>query len=224
MASGYPHRMRFRAFSTRYRALWPRGGAGAGEAGEEPGGATCAGVLRAVQAAAAPPAPASPAAVAWALGKRHVFLSEGMRQVLERMRRARRQAAAACIQCAWRRHRARRRAPPAPAPAPAPRPRPAPIAGTPPPDDPAVVKRTCSLFGLDLERPPPLPPPRAYTVAGGVKLGYPQQRLVCAAWAEEAAAGAARLRAGDTVVVVGAARRGHVAVQVTLKISIARYR
>lgn len=74
MASGYPHRMRFRAFSGRYRALWRRGA-------ERESGPACAGVLRAVQAAAAPPAPASPAAVRWALGKRHVFLSEGMRQV-----------------------------------------------------------------------------------------------------------------------------------------------
>lgn len=61
------------------------------------------------------------------------------------------------------------------------------------------------------ERPPPLPPSRAYTVAGGVKLGYPQQRTVGAEWADES--GAVRLRAGDAVLVVGAARRGHVAVQ-----------
>lgn len=75
-------------------------------------------------------------------------------QVLERMRRARRQAAAESIQAAWRRHRASAQRPPPPAPSAA-RPRPAPIAGTPPPDpadkcDPALVKRTCSLFGLDL--------------------------------------------------------------------------
>ncbi|KAJ0178564.1 hypothetical protein K1T71_006387 [Dendrolimus kikuchii] len=211
MASGYPHRMRFRAFSGRYRALWRRGA-------ERDSAGACAAVLRAVQAAAAPPAPASPAAVRWALGKRHVFLSEGMRQVLERMRRARRQAAAECIQATWRRHRGRgvRGAAVTGAPPPA-RPRPAPIAGTPPPEpadkcDPALVKRTCSLFGLDLERPPPLPPSRAYTVAGGVKLGYPQQRVVGVEWAEEG--GPLRLRPGDAVLVVGAARRGHVAVQV----------
>lgn len=77
MASGYPHRMRFRAFSGRYRALYGRGA----RAAERESGEGCARVLRAVQAAAAPPAPASPAAVRWALGKRHVFLSEGMRQV-----------------------------------------------------------------------------------------------------------------------------------------------
>ncbi|XP_052754581.1 unconventional myosin-IXAa [Galleria mellonella] len=216
MASGYPHRMRFRAFSSRYRALWRRG-ARAAAAAEQEAGAGCAAVLRAVAAAAAPPAPASPAAVRWALGKRHVFLSEGMRQVLERMRRARRQAAAESIQAAWRRHRSRTpRAAPPPPPAPAARPRPAPIAGTPPPDpadkcDPGLVKRTCSLVGLDLERPPPLPPSRAYTVSGGVKLGYPQQRTVAADWADDAGL---RLRAGDTVLAVGAARRGHVAVQV----------
>lgn len=210
MASGYPHRMRFRAFSGRYRALWRRGA-------ERESGAACAGVLRAVQAAAAPPAPASPAAVRWALGKRHVFLSEGMRQVLERMRRARRQAAAECIQSAWRRYRTRatRLPPTVPPTLQSARPRPAPIAGTPPPDptdkcDPALVKRTCSLFGLDLERPPPLPPSRSYTVAGGVKIGYPQQRMVGVDWTDES--GAVRLRAGDAVLVVGAARRGHVAI------------
>lgn len=49
-------------------------------------------------------------------------------------------------------------------------------------------------------------------MAGGVKLGYPQQRVVGADWADES--GAVRLRAGDSVLVVGAARRGHVAVQV----------
>lgn len=79
MASGYPHRMRFRAFSGRYRALYGRRAGAERESGEG-----CARVLRAVQAAAAPPAPASPAAVRWALGKRHVFLSEGMRQVRPR--------------------------------------------------------------------------------------------------------------------------------------------
>ena len=40
------------------------------------------------------------------------------------------------------------------------------------------MQQTCSLFGLDLERPPPLPPARAYTVDGNRKLGYPQERLM----------------------------------------------
>ncbi|XP_022128945.2 unconventional myosin-IXAa isoform X1 [Pieris rapae] len=201
MANGFPHRMRFRAFCGRYCGLGARGKETATDSGE----ATCARVLR-VATAAAPPPSHSPAAVRWAIGKRHVFLSEGMRQVLERMRRARRQAAARCIQTAWRRHRAM--SPDAPV-----RPRPAPIAGTPPPDskcDPALVKKTCSLFGLDLERPPPLPPSRAYTVSNGVKLGYPQQRTVATDWDEAGV----RLRAGESVLALGAASRGRVSVQV----------
>ncbi|KAH9630201.1 hypothetical protein HF086_010707 [Spodoptera exigua] len=194
MASGYPHRMRFRAFSGRYRALWRRGA-------ERESGAACCAVLRAVQAAAAPPAPASPAAVRWARGKRHVFLSEGMRQVLERMRRARRQAAAECIQAAWRRYRARAvRGPPSGAGA---RRLGARAAA------PGAHRRHASPGARGQERPPPLPPSRAYTVAGGVKLGYPQSRRVGAEWV----AGGVRLRAGDVVVAVGAARRGCVAVR-----------
>ncbi|GBP15808.1 Unconventional myosin-VIIb [Eumeta japonica] len=210
MASGYPHRMRFRAFAARYRALGPRGADVV--AADRDSAEACGTVLRAVSAGE-PRRSSSPAVVRWALGKRHIFLSEGMRQVLERSRRARRNAAAECIQAAWRRHRAS-------APRPAPRPRPAPITGTPPPEPPApppaappaLVRHTCTLFGLDLERPPPLPPARAYTVAGGVKLPYPQTRAVLADWSEPADGGVT-LHAGDLVLVVGAARRGHLSVQ-----------
>ena len=63
------------------------------------------------------------------------------------------------------------------------RPRPQPIAGTPPPDptdkcDQKMIQQTCTLFGLDLERPPPVPPSRPYTVTGNSKLGYPQTRVM----------------------------------------------
>lgn len=63
------------------------------------------------------------------------------------------------------------------------RPRPQPIAGTPPPDpadkcDSKMIQQTCTLFGLDLERPPPVPPSRPYTVTGNSKLGYPQTRVM----------------------------------------------
>ena len=46
-------------------------------------------------------------------------------------------------------------------------------------------------------------------MANGVKLGYPQQRTVAADWDE----GGVRLRVGDAVLALGAARRGHVSVQ-----------
>lgn len=44
--------------------------------------------------------------------------------------------------------------------------------------DAKTIQHTCSLFGLDLERPPPLPPSRSYTVTGNSKLGYPQTRIM----------------------------------------------
>lgn len=74
MAAGYPHRLRFRAFLSRYGLLAPDGR----PVPEEP--ERCGRVLRAAESGATTP-PASPAAVRWALGKRHVFLSEAMRQV-----------------------------------------------------------------------------------------------------------------------------------------------
>ncbi|CAG7834204.1 unnamed protein product [Allacma fusca] len=99
------------------------------------------------------------------------------------------------------------------------RPRPQPISGTPPPDvmdrcDPKLVQQTCNLFGLDMERPPPLPPARSYTVAGNTKLGYPQTRVMKMSYQDEALPSDFRLLKGETVMVIGAStRRGHLLVE-----------
>ncbi|CAL8122354.1 unnamed protein product [Orchesella dallaii] len=99
------------------------------------------------------------------------------------------------------------------------RPRPQPIAGTPPPEamdrcDPKLVQQTCSMFGLDMERPPPLPPSRSYTVAGNTKLGYPQSRIMKMTYPDESTTADMRLMKGEKVVVVGASsRRGHLMVE-----------
>ena len=65
------------------------------------------------------------------------------------------------------------------------RPRPQPIACTPPPEaliqansERFDLKSVQQLFGIDKERPPPVPPARGYTVAGNTKLGYPQTRVM----------------------------------------------
>ncbi|KAI9556922.1 hypothetical protein GHT06_016716 [Daphnia sinensis] len=103
------------------------------------------------------------------------------------------------------------------------RPRPQPIACTPPPEalaglhqekcDAKTIQHTCSLFGLDLERPPPLPPSRSYTVAGNSKLGYPQTRIMKSTFPEDAN-GDVVLRGGEAVMVMGAShRRGHLLVE-----------
>merc|ERR1712071_510486 len=72
--------------------------------------------------------------------------------------------------------------------------------------DTKTIQHTCSLFGLDLERPPPLPPSRSYTVAGNSKLGYPQTRIMKSTFPEDAN-GDVVLRGGEVVLVVGASNR-----------------
>lgn len=212
MAGGYPHRMRFKAFNARYRPLAPFAEL---RRVEEKATEDCLLVIRHGLERAGKEGAGS-VSTSYALGKRHIFLSEGMRQLLERVRSAARARAATVVQAAWRGWRLRRRLEAARrgvAPA---RPRPQPIAGTPPPDpadkcDNKIIQQTCNLFGLDLERPPPVPPSRPYTVAGGVKLGYPQTRLMKMSFpeGEEPA-----LRKGEAVLVLGASpRRGHLLVE-----------
>ncbi|XP_037074350.1 myosin-I heavy chain-like [Pollicipes pollicipes] len=224
MATGYPHRMRFRAFNTRYRLL---SRPSLLHRTEEKAVEDCRAILAKFQAMlAADAVGVESAGDGWALGKRHIFLTEGTRQRLEQLREQIRLCAAVLVQSVWRGWRVRRRWPQmrrnmehrqrnksGPT-----RPRPQPITGTPPPDvpercEPLAVQQTCSLFGLDLERPPPLPPARAYTVNGNRKLGYPQERLMLLNFPDDDG-GEVTLLKGDTVLVVGASsRRGHLLVE-----------
>jgi len=55
--------------------------------------------------------PVSAASTTWALGKRHIFLSEGARQQLEMLRSERRILSACLIQATWRGWNLRRRWP-----------------------------------------------------------------------------------------------------------------
>jgi len=254
----------------------------------------------------------------WALGRKHIFLSEGIRQRLEQLRLNLRHACCIKIQACWRGYWARKRWPGVRAGLKgsqistgggngvnglqrsfiksSSRPRPQPISGTPPPDsnqnglflsksrpqfpDPAqnihnsqrsstqhnsglqinghpvensiqlqhnpsigintglqmnvksgpytgkssvpgsvqgscdlsTIQKTCSLFGLDLERPPPVPPSRSYTVRGNSKISYPQSRFMKKTFPEEI--GESLLKKGENVVVVGAStKRGHLVVE-----------
>nr|CAD7412693.1 unnamed protein product [Timema poppensis] len=171
----------------------------------------------------------SAVSTSWALGKRHIFLSEGARQQLEMLRAATRHQGAVLIQSTWRGWRVRRRWPAlrrslelqqaanntattttqqtrsttaakttttsaTTTTGSSARPRPQPIAGTPPPDpnekcDQKMIQQTCTLFGLDLERPPPVPPSRPYTVTGNTKLGYPQTRVMKMPFPEKSGSG-----------------------------------
>lgn len=234
MAGGYPHRMRFKAFNARYRLLAPFGRL---HRTEEKMTDDCHLILQTVVEATSKQHNVF-VSTSWALGKRHIFLSEGIRQHLEKLRCDKRKKSATLIQAVWRGWRCRFRwansrrekelqAVPAAQPpvnrsgngGATARPRPQPIAGTPPPDpnekcDAKVIQQTCNLFGLDLERPPPVPPSRSYTVAGNTKLGYPQTRVMKMSFPEDGGGENPMLMKGETVLVVGAShRRGHLIVE-----------
>ncbi|XP_058058958.1 unconventional myosin-Ia [Anopheles bellator] len=279
MASGFPHRMRFKQFTARYRMLAPFRLL---RRCEEKALEDCKVILD--FALENPPELDGSVTLSWAPGKRHIFLSEGIRQHLERLRTEVRTKSATLIQATWRGWNLRKRLgtirrthdiqlmggghlsvnktsgtdrtwilktlvarpemrcspddpffvlPPlgtrtsnvthgnATNTGTATRPRPQPIAGTPPPDpnekcDSKIIAQTCTLFGLDLERPPPVPPSRSYTVTGNSKLGYPQTRLMKMNFPEDPAAVGLgeQLRKGEAVTVTGAShRRGHLIVE-----------
>jgi len=104
--------------------------------------------------------------------------------------------------------------------------RPKPISCTPPPFDASTstgmqsdkcdyktIQQTCSLFGLDLERPPPIPPSRPYTVIGGKKITFPQSRVMKTSFPEEESS-EVFLNKGDSVIVIGNShRRGYLVVE-----------
>ncbi|XP_017854595.1 unconventional myosin-IXa isoform X3 [Drosophila busckii] len=293
MASGFPHRMRFKQFNARYRMLAPFKLL---RRSEDKAQEDCQVILQYALDMEHPPVLDGSVTLAWAPGKRHVFISEGIRQQLEHLRTEIRHRSAARMQAIWRgywwrkkmgssgnlkrnantadtglicsmpalakgtnNHIAKSESESAAAAivalaavaASAPstvarlsakstsaqmsstvlRPRPQPIAGTPPPDphekcDQNIIQQTCSLFGLDLERPPPVPPSRAYTITpNSKKLGYPQSRIMKLNFPEDAnpsgtlsspapaATELQHLKKGEAVTVVGASSaRGHLIV------------
>ena len=111
MSGGFPHRMRFKAFNARYKAIVHphRALSGADEKAVD----DCETILdcysRKLRESTTPSATAENAAqiptpqnTSWAHGRKHVFLSEGARQQLERMREGRRNEAAILIQKTWK--------------------------------------------------------------------------------------------------------------------------
>ncbi|XP_058984129.1 unconventional myosin-Ia isoform X2 [Musca domestica] len=289
MASGFPHRMRFKQFNARYRMLAPFHLIRRNEDKME----ECCNIIL-QHAMENPPVVEGSVTLGWAPGKRHVFLSEGIRQHLEHLRTEIRNKSATLIQATWRGWQWRKKMggvnhnrahntgngvlmtssstklnklhghnglnggatiptrgttsttipanasigvsalsaslPRLSAKTTNPggggggnvtRPRPQPIAGTPPPDpnekcDTKIIQQTCSLFGLDLERPPPVPPSRNYTITGNTKLSFPQSRVMKMNFPEDTITNppTEQLKKGESVNVVGASScRGHLIVE-----------
>lgn len=107
MAKGFPHRMRFKAFNARYRVLARFQQL---YRADEKAVDDCEIILDSYVRELRTMAPDTlPQNTSWAHGRKHVFLSEGARQQLERMREERRNNAALRIQCFWRAWNVRRR-------------------------------------------------------------------------------------------------------------------
>ncbi|KAK2714712.1 hypothetical protein QYM36_009062, partial [Artemia franciscana] len=240
MSSGFPHRMRFKAFNSRYRLLAPFKRL---KRSEDSALDDCQLILEGFKTAMPALPPLGHATTSWSLGKRHIFLSEAARQQLETLRTETRHRAAILIQShyrgyisrkVWRRQldirleAMRSRFLPLKSSLLQPtnqrqqlsRPRPQPIACTPPPEaliqansERFDLKSVQQLFGIDKERPPPVPPARGYTVAGNTKLGYPQTRVMKNSYPEDGSSEVI-LTKGEIVLVLGSSsRRGMLVVE-----------
>lgn len=97
MAGGFPHRMRFKQFISRYKMLIPFRML---KRCEEKAMEDCKLILD--FALEHPFEKDGPVNLSWAPGKRHIFLSEGLRQHLELLRTHIRNRSAVLIQAAWR--------------------------------------------------------------------------------------------------------------------------
>jgi dachs len=104
MASGFPHRMRFKQFSARYRMLAPFRLL---RRNEEKAMEDCKLILEC--AMQQPSDLDGSVTLAWAPGKRHVFLTEGIRQHLENLRTNVRTRSVTLIQATFRGYQLRRR-------------------------------------------------------------------------------------------------------------------
>ncbi|XP_054082848.1 myosin-G heavy chain isoform X3 [Zeugodacus cucurbitae] len=98
MASGFPHRMRFKQFNARYVAMLAP--FRLHRRSEDKAMEDCNLILE--FAMDNPPVLDGSVTLAWSPGKRHVFLSEGMRQHLEHLRAEIRTKSATLIQATWR--------------------------------------------------------------------------------------------------------------------------
>jgi len=152
MAGGFPHRMRFKNFNSIYWMLAP---IKILSRNEELAFDDCKRILDYLKGSLEQQADGdSPIVKDWALGKKHVFLTEGTRQHLERLRTEKRNTSVTLIQSVFRGFSARKKWPAVrrglqshqannlsqhqrtskPS-----RPRPQPISGTPPPESAAFL-------------------------------------------------------------------------------------
>ncbi|XP_038068155.1 myosin-3-like [Patiria miniata] len=195
MAGGYPRQMKFPLFVSRFRFLARhRQLKGLMEKAQEDCKVILDCFLQAMDQSKLPYI-----STRWALGTRHVFLSEEAWQCLECMRDSRQRQAAVLIQSLVRRRIYMKQWPMLKAllktklinskrfqcldtepiyegiQSP-----PSSTGKTSEPDrcEAGIVEQTCNVYGLDVNHPPPIPKSRPYTVSGGIKVDFPQTRIM----------------------------------------------
>ncbi|XP_077867998.1 unconventional myosin-X-like [Saccoglossus kowalevskii] len=229
MAGGYPHKMRFRSFNHRYKFLSRHKRLRRSEEKAiEDTKAILDSFLKALDDSKMPYTSTN-----WAMGKRHIFLSEGARQSLEHLRYQKREEAATVIQSHVRKLACLKNWPSlkrtleqklrirtqnheqlmsrrSPMYQEIERSRKRVIENE--SCDIKTIQQTCYLYGLDMDSPPPLPSSRSYTVTGNMKMGFPQCRVMKHSFPE--GSGEKILRKGELVQVTGVSpRRGHLMIE-----------
>ncbi|XP_022108413.1 unconventional myosin-IXb-like isoform X2 [Acanthaster planci] len=195
MAGGYPHQIRFPLFVRHYRFLVRhRKLKGLMEKAQEDCKVILDCFLQAMDQSKLPYI-----STRWALGTRHVFLSEEAWQCLEYLRDSRQLKAATLIQSLVRRWLCMKHWPTLKSVLQAKlinskcieyldtepiyegiQSPPSSVGKTSEPDrcEAGIVEQTCNAYGLDVNHPPPIPKSRPYTVSGGIKVDFPQTRIM----------------------------------------------
>lgn len=217
--SALAHRCQFHTFAQKYSFVSPQKLRGHEQAGGEDCKAIFESLMRKLDRSKG-----DVVAGSWALGKRHVFFSEVVKQELENLRESRKEKSAITIQCWVRRWMCRQRWPNLK------RSLEMQMKGRhtsklnhnhirsslSPSDelriDTKTAEQSCSLFGLDMDTPPPLPKSRPYTVMGNMKMGFPQTRVMKVDYPDDG--NEVILRKGEAVKVVRASeKRGYLVVE-----------
>ncbi|XP_064599568.1 unconventional myosin-IXb-like [Liolophura sinensis] len=214
MAGGLPHRLGYRQFNSRYRLF--RGGHPQGSLGSPL--SECKLILKSfleeVDRSKLPYI-----SVQWALGKKHVFFSEGCRQQLGAVRAEKLHCSAMLIQAVWRGYsfRSKNQA----------------MCKFPLKSGrednkstgihenldsysfmdlpgqhrefPSYIQDTCQQLGLQMDVAPPVPNRRNYTVCGDMKVYYPQIRVLSQSYQDPVSGQV--FQQGQEVEVMGEADR-----------------
>ncbi|KAK2140441.1 hypothetical protein LSH36_1352g00024 [Paralvinella palmiformis] len=218
MTAGFPHRLRYKAFNARYRLLHPD----LIHNRIKTRGDNCYAESKQILELLATLDDQPQINTQWALGKKNIFLSESMLQLLERFREEKRCQCATKIQAAWRCHRyvkawpvlkrqlqlLKRHSSRGSRKLASVQPRSRTLSAgnlqfTVSPEKRAL-RNSFTDLRFEQNKPPDVPMRRRYTIQGNRKISYPQMRVMRENYSEP---GRFSLSEGQEVKVLGASKR-----------------